>query len=172
MGTSTPVTSLSALLALSAQHGKFDRLRVKDKEPPLLAGKESDKRHETLARRHIPEDVMTLPANYRTDPIQSAVVMLCLPFSGLISVVYWTFWKKKKGVSVCVCARAHLLGLQCIVKEEKQQTSKYLSTNYSQCYLVLSSYVCACMRPCVCVRACVCVCVCVSYTTVCFFLIE
>ena len=38
----TCVTSLSALLVLSAQHGKTGRLRVQDTEPSLRAGKEND----------------------------------------------------------------------------------------------------------------------------------
>ena len=64
----TPVTSSSALLALCARHDKTGRLRVKDKEPSLCAGKESDKWHEMLATRRISEAVMTMPANNSTDP--------------------------------------------------------------------------------------------------------
>ena len=62
------VTCLSALLALCLQHGKTGRLRVRDKEPSLPQGKESDKWHETLVPRRIPEAVGTMPANYCTDP--------------------------------------------------------------------------------------------------------
>ena len=70
--------------------------------------------------------------------------MLRLPFFCLTSAVCWTFWEKVC-VCVCVCVR---VCQQFTVKEEKQQTSKYLSTNYSQvvsCPEQLCVYVCVCV---------------------------
>ena len=45
--------------ALCVQHGKTDRLRVKNKEAFLSTTKESDEWHEMLAPRRIPETVRT-----------------------------------------------------------------------------------------------------------------
>ena len=76
------VTPLSALLTLCARHGKTGRLPVEDKELSLSEGKERDKSHETFAPRGIPEAVMTLPANYRTDPYKA--LWSCSVFLSLV----------------------------------------------------------------------------------------
>ena len=100
--------------ALCEQHGKTDRLRVKDKEASLSAVKESDEWREIIAPRHIPEAIRTLPANYRTKPSKGR--WSCrLPFSGLRSYFVCVSLCVRVCVClcVCVCARARALAPTC-----------------------------------------------------------